>query len=94
MDVTPLILRLQMYLSWDAEVKVVPATSHSGSRYNSRWRMNNIEEVDVVCNTSLSDPPDEEVTPFEYFKQMCRDEVIKTLSSSPICIVYIKQERH
>jgi len=36
--------------------------------------MRDIEEVDVACNTSFSDPPDEEITPFEYFKQMCRDE--------------------
>ena len=34
-------------------------------------------KVDAVCNTSFSYPPDEEVTPFEYFKQMCRDEVIE-----------------
>jgi len=33
--------------------------------------------VDVVCNTSFSDPPDEEITPFEYFIQTCRDEVIE-----------------
>jgi hypothetical protein len=41
--------------------------------------MKDIEEVDVACNTSLSDPPDEEITPCEYFKQMCRDEVIEKL---------------
>ena len=39
--------------------------------------MKYIEEVDAVCNTSFSDPPDEEITPFEYLKQMCRDEVIE-----------------
>jgi len=39
--------------------------------------MKDIEEVDVACNTSFSDPPDEEITPFEYFKQMCRDELIE-----------------
>ena len=38
--------------------------------------MKDTEEVDVVCNTSFSDPLDEEITP-EYFKQMCRDEVIE-----------------
>jgi len=38
--------------------------------------MKDIEEVGVVCNTCFSDPPDE-ITPFEYFKQMCRDEVIE-----------------
>jgi len=66
-----------MSLNGDAEVQVVPATSHSGSRCNFRWRMKDIEEVDVVCNTCFSDPPGEEITPFEYFKQMCRDEVIE-----------------
>jgi hypothetical protein len=66
-----------MSLSGDAEVQVVPATSHSGSRCNFHWHMKDIEEVDVACNTSFSDPPDEEITPFEYFKQMCRDEVIE-----------------
>jgi len=64
LDVTPLTLRLQMSLSGDAEVRVVPATLHSESRCNFRWRMKDIEEVDVVCNTSFSDPPDEEITPF------------------------------
>ena len=77
LDDVSLSLRLQMSLSGDAEVQVVPATSHSGSRSNLRWRMKDIEEVDAVCNTSFSDPPDEEMTPFEYFKQMCRDEVIE-----------------
>jgi len=38
--------------------------------------MKGIEEVDAVCNTSFSDPPDE-ITPFGYFKQMCRDEVVE-----------------
>jgi len=39
--------------------------------------MEDIEVVDIVCNTSFSDPPDEEITPSEYFKQMYRDEVIE-----------------
>jgi len=65
-----------MSLSGGAEVQGVPVTSHSGSRCNIRWRMKDIAEVDPVCNTSFSDPPDEEITPFEYFKQMCRDKVI------------------
>ena len=49
LDDTPLRLRLQMSLSGDAEVQVVPATSHSGSRCNLRWRMKDFEEVDTVC---------------------------------------------
>ena len=77
LDDMPLSLRLQKSLSLDEEVQVVPATSHSGSRSNVRWRMKDIEEVDAVCNTRFSDPPDEEITPFKYFKQMCRDEVIE-----------------
>jgi hypothetical protein len=77
LDDVSLSLRLQMSLSGDAEVQVVPATSQSASRSNLRWRMKDIEEVDAVCNTSISDPPDEEITPFEYFKQMCTDEVIE-----------------
>jgi hypothetical protein len=39
--------------------------------------MKDVDEVDVVCNTGFSDPPDEEITPSEYFKQMCRDEVVE-----------------
>jgi len=73
----PFSLHLPQSLSGDAEVQVVPATSRRGSRCNLRWRMKDIEEVDAVCNTRFSDPPDEEITPFEYFKQMCRDEVIE-----------------
>jgi hypothetical protein len=38
--------------------------------------MKGIEEVHAICNTSFSDPPNE-ITPFECFKQMCRDEVIE-----------------
>jgi len=72
-----LSLHLQMSLSGDAEVQVVSATSHIVSRCNFHWCMKDIDEVDVVCNTSFSDPQDEEITPFEYFKQMCRDEVIE-----------------
>jgi hypothetical protein len=39
--------------------------------------MKGIEEVHAICNTSFYDPPNEEITPFECFKQMCRDEVIE-----------------
>jgi hypothetical protein len=39
--------------------------------------MKDIEEVEAVCNTSFSDPLDEEIKPFEYFKQTCREEVIE-----------------
>ena len=39
--------------------------------------MKDSELVDAVCNTSFYDSPNKEVTPFEYFKQMCRDEVIE-----------------
>jgi hypothetical protein len=41
-DDTPLCLRLQMSLSEDAEVQVVPMTSHSGSRCNIRWHKKKI----------------------------------------------------
>jgi len=77
LDDIPLSLHLQMSLSGDAEVQVVLVTSHCGSRCNLHWRMKGIEEVVAVCNTSFSDPPDEEITPFEYLKQMSRDEVIE-----------------
>jgi hypothetical protein len=30
--------------------------------------MKDIAEVDAASNTSFSDTPDEEITPFEYFK--------------------------
>jgi hypothetical protein len=93
LDDVSLSLRLQISLSGDAEVQVVPATSNSGSRSNLWWHMKDTEEVDGVCNTGFSDPPNEEITPFEYFKQMWRDE-LKTSLSSPICIVYRKQEGH
>jgi len=65
-DDMPLNLRLQMSLSGDAQLQVVPATSHSGSRCNLRWCKKDIEEVVAECNTRFSDPPDEEVTPFKY----------------------------
>ena len=39
--------------------------------------MKDIEEVEAVCNTSFSDPPDEEIMPLKYFKQTCKDEVIE-----------------
>jgi hypothetical protein len=49
--------------------------------------------VDAASNTSFSDTPDEEITPFEYFKCV-ETKWLKTSSSSPICIVYRKQEGH
>jgi hypothetical protein len=39
--------------------------------------MKDIEEVDAVCNTDFSDTPDEEITPFEYFKKVWKDEEIE-----------------
>ena len=94
LDDMPLSLHFRVSLSGDADVQVVPATSHSRSRYNLCWRMKDIENVDAVCNTSFSDPPDEEITPCECFKQMCRDEVIENFVKETICIVYRKQEGH
>ena len=70
-------LHFQTSLSGDSEVQVAPTTSHSTSRCNLRWRMKDIEEVEAVCNTSFSDPPDEEIMPLKYFKQTCKDEVIE-----------------
>ena len=70
----PLSLCFHVSLSGDAEVQVAP-TSHITSRCNLRWHMKDIEEVEATCNTSFSDPPDEEITSFKYFKQMCKDEV-------------------
>jgi hypothetical protein len=61
LDDVSLSLRLQMSLSGDEEVQVVPATSNSGSRSNLQWHMKDIEEVDAVCNTGFSDPPDKEL---------------------------------
>ena len=77
MDDVPLSLRFKMSLSGDAEVQVVPTTSHSTSRCNLRWCLKDIEEVEAVCNRTFSDPPDEEITSFKYFKQMGKDEVIE-----------------
>jgi len=78
-------LCLQMSLSGDAEVQVVLATPHSGSKCNLQWRMKDIEEVDAICYTTFSDPPDE-ITPFEYFKQMCKDEIIENfVEQSNLC---------
>jgi hypothetical protein len=65
-----------MYLSGDAEVQVVLVTSHGGSKCNLQWHMKDIEEMDAICNTTFSDPPDE-ITTFKYFKQMCRNEIIE-----------------
>jgi len=66
-----------MSLSGDAEVQVVQTISHSGSSCNFRWSMRDTEEVDVACNKSFSDPPDKEITPFEYLRRTCRDEEIE-----------------
>ena len=55
LDDMPLTLHLQMSLSRDAEVQVVPAISHSGSRCNLCWPLKDFEELDAVCNTSFSD---------------------------------------
>lgn len=43
--------------------------------------------MDALCNTSFSDPPDEEIKLFEYCVGM---KSVKTLSISQICIVYKK----
>jgi len=79
-------------LSGDAELQVVPATSHSGSGCNFRWRVKDIEEVDVVFNTCFSDPPYKEITHFEYFKQMCRHEVIENFVEQSNLYCVHKQE--
>ena len=51
--------------------------------------MKDTEEFDAVYNTSFSDPPDEEITPSEYLKQICRDEVIENfVEKSNLCCVH------
>jgi len=55
--------------------------------------MKDIEEVDVARNTNFSDPPDEEITPFEYLKQMCRDEIIENFVEQSNLHCVQKRER-
>jgi hypothetical protein len=86
-------LCLQMPHSVDAEVQVVLATSHSGSKCNLQWCMKDIEEVDAICNTTFSDPPDE-ITPFEYLKQMCREEIICRAFQFVLCTENKKITEH
>lgn len=60
----------------DAQVQALSAISHGTSRRNLHWCMKDVE-VDAVCNAGFSDPPDEDITPFKYFREICRDEVIE-----------------
>lgn len=71
-DDVPLAQLVQSNGSENAAMQDVPRepTRHL------RWRMTDIEEVDTSCNVSFSDPPEEEMTLYQYFKTMCEDDVI------------------
>ncbi|XP_047118206.1 piggyBac transposable element-derived protein 2-like [Schistocerca piceifrons] len=43
------------------------------------WRMKDSEEVDTSCNEVFSDPPGDELTPLQYFRTMCSDDIIQNL---------------
>ncbi|XP_049792477.1 piggyBac transposable element-derived protein 3-like [Schistocerca nitens] len=61
------------------------APSHSAQKIQChtyrdlRWRMKDIEEVETSCNAVFSDPPGYELTPLQYFRTMCSDEIIQNL---------------
>ncbi|XP_049962141.1 uncharacterized protein LOC126482205 [Schistocerca serialis cubense] len=61
------------------------APSHSAQKiqcdthWDLRWRMKDIEEVDTSCNVVFSDPPGDELTPLQYFRTMCSDDIIQSL---------------
>jgi hypothetical protein len=77
-----LALCLQAYGGGDT---AVPDVSSESSQH-LHWRMKNIEEMNTVCNVSFSDPPEDEIIPFQCFK-MYEDEVIENLLSNQICVV-------
>ncbi|XP_046997940.1 piggyBac transposable element-derived protein 3-like [Schistocerca americana] len=66
-----------------AETNLAP--SHSAqeiqcdTHWDLRWRMKDIEEVDTSCNAVFSDPPGDELTPLQYFRTMCSDDIIQSL---------------
>ncbi|XP_049794505.1 piggyBac transposable element-derived protein 2-like [Schistocerca nitens] len=66
-----------------AEPNLVP--SHSAQKIQCdthrglRWRMKDIEEVDTSCNAVFSDPPGDELTPLQYLKIICSDDIIQNL---------------
>ncbi|XP_046980700.1 piggyBac transposable element-derived protein 2-like [Schistocerca americana] len=49
-----------------------------------RWRMKDIEEVDTSCNAVFSDPPGDELTPLQYLRTMCSDDIIQNLFEQSI----------
>ncbi|XP_049786255.1 piggyBac transposable element-derived protein 2-like [Schistocerca cancellata] len=61
------------------------APSHSAQKIQCdthrglRWRMKDVEEVGTSCNAVFSDPPGDELTPFQYFRTMCSDDIIQNL---------------
>ncbi|XP_049809306.1 piggyBac transposable element-derived protein 2-like [Schistocerca nitens] len=61
------------------------APSHSAQKiqcdthWDLRWIMKDIEEVDTSCNAVFSDPPRDELTPLQYFRIMCSDDIIQNL---------------
>jgi hypothetical protein len=77
LDDVPFSLCLHVSHGGDVEVEAMPAISHITPRHNLRWHMKGTGEVDAVCNGSFAVPPDDEITPFEYLKQMCRREGIE-----------------
>ncbi|XP_049942644.1 piggyBac transposable element-derived protein 1-like [Schistocerca serialis cubense] len=48
------------------------------------WRMKDIEEVDTSCNAVFSDPPGDELTPLQYLRTMCSDDIIQNLVEQSI----------
>ncbi|XP_049770517.1 piggyBac transposable element-derived protein 2-like [Schistocerca cancellata] len=61
------------------------APSHSAQKIQCdthrdlRWRMKDIKEVETSCNAVFSDPPGDELTPLQYFRIMCSDDIIQNL---------------
>ncbi|XP_068084847.1 piggyBac transposable element-derived protein 2-like [Anabrus simplex] len=74
-DDVPLAARLQTQIGDTGSV--ISNIPDNRSRY-VRWRHKDIEDVNSCCDVHFSDPQ-EEMTPFEYFKTMCGEDVIENL---------------
>jgi hypothetical protein len=79
-DDVPLAKRILSLNERNNTANTVPQELQCDSRRKLWWRMKNIEEIDAVCNVSFSDPPDDEMTPLQYFKEMCSDDIIQNLA--------------
>lgn len=59
---------------------VIPDPASKEKKTMPKWQNKDIEPVNSICEYEFPEPPDDDITPYEYFKMFCDDSMVKNIS--------------